>query len=68
MTIAKRLNAIEAENRALRSQVEELLRWRDSVQEALAEEDEAEEQAGQNTTLDGERVEARERDQSESLG
>ena len=68
MTIARRLNAMEAEIRALRGKVEQLSQWKASVEEAIAEEDEAEEHAAQITTLDGERVEARERDQNESLG
>ena len=68
MTIARRLSAMEAEIRALRGKVEQLSQWKASVEEALAEEDEAEEHAAQTTTLDGERVDARERDQNESLG
>lgn len=68
MTIARRLNAMEAEIRALRGKVEQLSQWKAGVEEALAEEDEAEEHAAQSTTLDGKRVEARERDQNESLG
>ena len=68
MTIARRLSAMEAEIRALRGKVEQLSQWKASVEEALVEEDEAEEHAAQITTLDGERVEARERDQNESLG
>ena len=68
MTIARRLSAMEAEIRALRGTVEQLMQWKAGVEEALAEEDEAEERAAQTTTLDGERVESRERDQNESLG
>lgn len=68
MTIARRLSAMEAEIRALRGTVEQLMQWKAGVEEALAEEDEAEEHAAQTTTLDGERVESRERDQNESLG
>lgn len=68
MTIARRLSSMEAEIRALRGTVEQLMQWKAGVEEALAEEDEAEEHAAQTTTLDGERVEARERDQNESLG
>ena len=68
MTIARRLSAMEAEIRALRGTVEQLMQWKTSVEEAIAEEDEAEEHAAQTTTLDGECVEARERDQNESLG
>ena len=68
MTIARRLNAMEAELRALRGTVEALSQWKASVEEALAEEHEAEEHAAQTTTLDGERIESRERDQNESLG
>ena len=68
MTIARRLSAMEAEIRALLGTVEQLSQWKARVEEALAEEDEAEEHAVQTTTLDGERVESRERDQNESLG
>lgn len=68
MTIARRLSAMEAEIRALRGKVEQLSQWKASVEEALAEEHEAEEHAAQTTTLDGERIESRERDQNESLG
>lgn len=68
MTIARRLSAMEAEIRALRFAVEQLSQWKARVEEALAEEDEAEEHAAQTTTLDGERIESRERDQNESLG
>lgn len=68
MTIARRLSAMEAEIRALRGTVEQLMQWKASGEEALAEEDEAEEHAAQTTTLDGERIESRERDQNESLG
>lgn len=68
MTIARRLSAMEAEIRALRGKVEQLSQWKASVEEALAEEGEAEEHAAQTTTLDGERIESRERDQNESLG
>ena len=67
MTLAKRLNGMEAEIRALRATVEQLSQWNASVEDALAAE-EADEQDNQTTTLDGERVEARERDQNESLG
>ena len=68
MTIARRLSAMEAEIRALRGTLEQLMQWKAGVEEALAEEDEAEEHAAQTTTLDGERIESRERDQNESLG
>ena len=68
MTLARRLNAMEGEIRALRGTVEQLMQWKASVEEALAEEDEGEEHAAQTTTLDGERIESRERDQNESLG
>ena len=68
MTIARRLSAMEAEIRALRGTVEQLMQWKAGVEEALAEEDEVEEHAAQTTTLDGERIESRERDQNESLG
>jgi TolA-binding protein len=65
MTLASRLNAMEAEIRALRGKVEELSQWKASVEDALAAEEVDEEHT---TTLDGERVNARERDQNESLG
>ena len=61
MTIAKRLNAHEKRIAALEARFAEL-------DAALAAEDEAQDEEAQTTTLDGERVEARERDQSESLG
>jgi len=67
MTLARRLNAMETEIRALRGTVEELSQWKASVEDALAAE-EADEPDTQTTTLDGERIEAGERDQSQSLG
>lgn len=66
MTLARRLNAMEAEIRTLRGTVDELSKWKASVDDALADEEADEEQA--TTTLDGERVEAGDRDQTQSLG
>lgn len=58
MTMAKRLNAMEQRIKALEERFA-------ALDEALAQE---EQQDTQTTTLDGERVDARERDQNESLG
>ena len=58
MTMAKRLNAMEQRIKALEERFA-------ALDEALAQE---EQQDTQTTTLDGERVESRERDQNESLG
>ena len=58
MTLAKRLNAMEQRIKALEERFA-------ALDEALAQE---EQQDTQTTTLDGERVESRERDQNESLG
>lgn len=66
MTLARRLNAMEAEIRALRGTVEALSQWKASVEDALAAEEADEEQA--TTTLDGEQVPYGERDQTQSLG
>lgn len=66
MTLARRLNAMEAEIRALRGTVEELSRWKASVEAALEAEEADEEQP--TTTLDGEQVPSGERDQTQSLG
>lgn len=66
MTLARRLNAMEAEIRALRGTVEALSQWKASVEDALAAEEADEEQA--ITTLDGEQVPSGERDQTQSLG
>lgn len=66
MTLARRLNAMEAEIRALRGTVEELSRWKASVEAALEAEEADEDQP--TTTLDGEQVPSGERDQTQSLG
>ena len=58
MTLAKRLNAMEQRIKVLEERFA-------ALDEALAQE---EQQDTQTTTLDGERVESRERDQNESLG
>lgn len=68
MSLSQRLNAIESEARALRARVAELEQWKVGVEQALAAEEADEQQDTQTTTLDGERVESRERDQNESLG
>lgn len=66
MTLARRINAMEAEIRALRGTVQELSQWKASVEAALEAEEADEEQP--TTTLDGDHVEAGERDQTQSLG
>ena len=66
MTLARRLNAMEAEIRALRGTVEALSQWKASVEAALEAEEADEEQP--TTTLDGEQVPSGERDQTQSLG
>lgn len=66
MTLARRLSSMEADIRALRGTVEQLSQWKASVEDALAAE-EADEEAP-TKTLDGDRVEGGERDQTQSLG
>lgn len=72
MTLAKRLNSMEQRIKAL----EDRLAAMDDAFVALADDlaqyeflaPQDDHQETQTTTLDGERVEARERDQNESLG
>lgn len=66
MSLSQRLNAIEAEARALRARVAELEQWKIQVEQALAAEEADEVQKAK--TLDGENFAASERDQSQSLG
>lgn len=66
MSLPQRLNAIEAEARALRARVAELEQWKKKVEEALAAEEADEQQ--ESRTLDGEDYAAAERDQTRSLG
>ena len=66
MTLSQRLNAMEAEIRALRAKVAAIERWKQSVEVALEAEEADEEQP--TTTLDGEQVPSGERDQTQSLG
>ena len=61
MTLAKRLNAMEQRIKALEERFA-------ALDEALAQGEQDDQQETQTTTLDGERVDARERDQNESLG
>jgi hypothetical protein len=61
MTLAMRLNAMERRIKALEERF-------GALDEALAQEEQDEEQGTQTTTLDGEHVEAGERDQARSLG
>ena len=61
MTLAARLNAMERRIKALEERFA-------ALDEALAQEEHDDQQDTQTTTLDGERIESRERDQNESLG
>ena len=61
MTLAKRLNSMERRIKALEERF-------GALDDALAEEEQDQQQDPETLTLDGERVEARERDQNESLG
>ena len=61
MTLAKRLNAMEQRIKALEERFA-------ALDDALAQEEQDDQQDTHTTTLDGERIESRERDQNESLG
>lgn len=66
MSLSHRLNAIEAEARALRERVAELEHWRNQVEEALAAEEAGDQP--ETKTLDGDGCASGERDQTQSLG
>ena len=66
MSLSHRLNAIEAEARALRARVAALEQWQASVEQALAAEEADDQEEG--LTLDGGGFAAGDRDQTRSLG